>query len=422
MKQRTLPIVILVCLAVFSVVYSLLTAHQATFDPHCDHSSLRTNQWGTKALRELLQSTGLRVQTLGEPWTSLGPEVRLLWVLDPQVVATEGETVALLQWVRQGGTLIVAPDPRPVNRGLSPGSAEADVRLLTALGYLAVDSGPRGKPIEVGPSKDPLLREVRRLEVQNWRLKANPQASEVESALAAAHRHKDRRTPPPRRLLTARSEALIADDRGVLMTRLRHGKGQVLLLADADLVANHDLRRADNVVLAANLSFAAPDATVWFDEYHHRRTAESTPLSGLDTSAPRRTILAALLALGLYLLGRTVRFGTAIPVTQPSGRSAVEYVQAFAALYRRAGHRDAAAKMIASHFRSRLARAGGARPDDRADRLAEAVAARNPNLDAGEVLAVLHELADTSRLDDNRFLSLARHVAHLEQELTTRDL
>ncbi|MEN6344210.1 MAG: DUF4350 domain-containing protein [Armatimonadia bacterium] len=422
MKPRTLPIVIVVCLVVFSVVYSLLTAHQATFDPYCDHSSLRTNQWGTKALRELLQSTGLRVQTLGEPWTSLGPEVRLLWVLDPQLVATEGEVLALLQWVRQGGTLIVAPDARPANRGMNPGSAEADLRLLAALGYLAVDTGPRDKPVEVGRGKDPLLREVRRLEVQGWRLRANPEATEVQSALNAVRFQKDRRSTLPRRLLTARSEVLVADDRGVLMARLRHGRGQVLLLSDADLVANRDLPRADNVVLAANLSFAAPDATVWFDEYHHRRRADSTPLSGLDTSAPRRAILAALFALGLYLLGRTVRFGTAIPVTQPSGRSAVEYVQAFAALYRRAGHRTAAAEMIASHFRSRLARAGGARPDDRPERLAEAVAARNPNLDPGEVLALLHELADTSRLDDNRFLSLTRHVAHLEQELTTRDL
>jgi len=79
------------------------------FDPVRDHSSERTNPWGTKAYRELLERCGLETATWDRPLTELTGSVKLLMLFDPQRPITEEEQERLLAWVRAGGRLVLAP-------------------------------------------------------------------------------------------------------------------------------------------------------------------------------------------------------------------------------------------------------------------------------------------------------------------------
>ncbi len=115
-------VVLLVSVTVFTLVYAYNASRTPSWDPICDHSSRRTNEWGTKAFRELLEESGVRTGTWGAPLTELSPEVQQLWIINPQRAVSETEVERLVAWVAEGGRAIIAPDPRNCGRGLAGGA------------------------------------------------------------------------------------------------------------------------------------------------------------------------------------------------------------------------------------------------------------------------------------------------------------
>ena len=419
MNRLRVLLVIAVCLVVFTALQMHNLSRSPTWDPVCDHASFRTNEWGTKALRELLGKSGLATKTWGAPWTQLSDQVQQLWIINPQRPPTERDTEALLKWVAAGGMAVVLPDPRPEQRGLSVLDREdANETLLWRLGRQAIEAGA---PERLVPTRggDPLLRDVNRLLV--------PAGARLQPADPEAPPAPEDHTPPgepPRPMLApGAGRIIVQDDGGVIALRIAHGRGSIVLLCDADMVSNSRIATADNVILAANVAFAAGGAPVWFDEYHHgvrERVSEA-----LDATAPTRAIWAALAALALFFAGKLQRFGRPVPADPPPRRAALEHVRAFASLYRRAGHGQAALGKTVARFRRRLATVAMVPADAPDERLAGAVARRRPQVNERRLAALLGRcraaLERRPPVPDVELLDLTRAICDMEQELGSHD-
>jgi hypothetical protein len=108
------------------------------------------------------------------------------------------------------------------------------------------------------------------------------------------------------------------------------GRGEVLLLASPAMLANAAIGDADQLSLWVRLAARGPIA---FDERWLRPAAAGAPLR-----LPLLAGLQALLAAGLLLLGLGRRHGAVrAPAGPASRRTARDYLEALAALARRAG-------------------------------------------------------------------------------------
>lgn len=419
MNRLRVVLVIAACLVVFTALHMHTLSRAPTWDPICDHASFRTNEWGTKAFRELLGRSGLETKTWGAPWTRLSPQVRQLWIINPQRTPSERDTEALLEWVAAGGMAVMLPDPRREQRGAGYhlGKVSNDI-LLWRLG-LRVGEGAAPDRLVPTRGSDPLLRDVNRVLVPapERLLPAHPEAPPATDP-------PDHPEDPQHPLLPSGAGHVVLEDKGgPIALRITHGRGSIVLLCDADIVANGRIAGADNVILAANAAFAAGGAAVWFDEYHHGvRERVGEPL---DATAPRRALWAAFFALALFVVGRLQRFGRPVPADPPPRRSALEHVRAFASLYRRAGHGQVALGKTVSRFRRRLAATAMVPADAADDRLAAAVTRRRPQLDERRLTALLQRCRATlerrSRVSDAELLELTRAVSAMEQELESHD-
>ncbi len=413
MNRLTVLVVVVVAALCFSLMAIYTSSRSPSSDPNADHASHRTNEWGVKALRELLGRAGLKTADWSKPFGELGDERGVLWVFDPQAEIGTEEIRGLLAWVARGNRAIIVPDPADSVRGATFPNAGPDRSLLAALGWGAAQSGaPMPERVHVQPT-DPFCRDVGQLHLPRaWRLQdGSAQAVEAET--------QQRLDEAPTLWRVAGKEGSPIIAAGTV------GQGELVVLCDADMLANSSIGEADNVVLAANLSFGGPGDQVYFDEGHRARTPAAMGKK-LDRSAPDRAIGALILIFAAFFAGRMFRFGGIVPSPLPPRRSAVEYVRAFATVYQRAGRPRAALDMAFTQFQSRLAIAAVVSPTLEPDALARAVARRRPAIDPDELETLLRDcraaLEPGSHLHDADLLRLVRNIARFEQELTPHDL
>lgn len=413
MNRFTVLVVVVVAVLCFSLTATYMSSRTPRQDLNADHASHRTNEWGVKALRELLARAGLQTSDWSKPFGELGNERGVLWVFDPQEEINRDEIRGMLAWVARGNRAIIVPDPADSVRGATLPNAGPDRSLLAALGWSAAQSGaPIPERVHVQPT-DPFCRDVRQLHLpRGWRL----QDDSLRPAQGGTQQRLEE-VPSLWRLVGKPGSPVLAV--GSI------GQGELVVLCDADMLANASIGEADNVVLAANLSFGGPGDRVFFDEGHRER-APAAASKKLDRSAPDRAVWTLILILAAFIAGRVIRFGGIVPSPLPPRRSAVEYVRAFATVYQRAGRPRAALEMAFSHFQSRLAIACAVSPTLEPDALVRAVARRRPAIDPDELETLLREcraaLEPGSHLHDADLLRLVRQISRFEQELTPHDL
>lgn len=403
----------------FTGLALVLGQRSFNLDPVRDHAVTRTNPWGTKALAELCRASGLKVAVIKRPLTSLGPAERVLCFFDPSRPPDNDDLRAMVDWVEAGGTLLLGIHANVEHNLLSfnPLGAGADELLLAAVGLAAEAKGPAETVLR--PVSDrPELREVATVAVPGpYRLR--PVSREE---LARRRRQVPGELPPHalRSLVTVRWEPLLSDQGGWVAARARHGQGQMIALAEVELLANKHLAAADNVVLAANLLFTPGASTVHFYERLHLSTGgRSEEAAELDPSRGYWALAAALLALGLYLMGVGRRFGAAVPLAVRPRRSSLEFVEALADLYRRAEARGAVCEVLHHSFRQRLALLAGVPADLPAEELAAAAARRRPEVSEAQLAGLLKRLQAGTQTppDEEHLLQLGRLVAAYEEAL-----
>ncbi len=424
MRHLRLVLVIVGLVVFFTLLMAYLTSRSPTYDLTADHASFRTNEWGTKALRELCKRNELTVQTYRRPWDEFAaPERAVMCVFDPNFGPQKQGIKALVEWVRGGGHLLLAVNTASA-LGFNPMYEHLDANHVM-LGYLGLLTKPLGKYGEtvavrsVVPS--PVAHQVTRLLVKSPARLVAAQSPEDIQQHWGNRVGDDQKLPKITPLAFDERVALLADEAGVLVMRLKLGTGLIDVISDADILGNGQIGEADNAVLAMNLIYTrGTPTTVYFDEYHHGRRTRPFADERLPGAAIFPAIWAALICLFLYLTGSFWRFGRPVPLTPEPRRSLAEHIQAFAGLYDGAQATGAAITMIAQRFHSRLAQLTGLGPAASAQDLATA-AARTADIDILALTRLLTELqaidADT-RLSQSEMLHLAQRIAYFEEALT----
>jgi hypothetical protein len=153
----------------------------------------------------------------------------------------------------------------------------------------------------------------------------------------------------------------IHDQPGAVL--LRRGEGRVLVLADPSpltrlgLVRSDGVPRDDNALLLANV--AALDSTggeVFFDEYHHGLRAPSGFWTYISYYREHLFFVPLLVLLGAATWAGAVRLGPARAEPRPPRADAVAYASALARLYQRAGANRLLARTLVRGFLDGLTR------------------------------------------------------------------
>ena len=398
--------------AIFVGVFLVLLPSLLGRDAVRDHSALRKNLWGCAALAELCRRAdpALRVEVLTRPLNDLSRVRGLLLILDPERPFTSSELREVVRWVEAGGVLVVAIEgPWDDPAAWGPSGAPGYLDLTTALGLAVVDTETRRA--EATPARGSAFAEgVRRVAIHT-RYVVAPLTQDRAEALVT--HGADDVTPE-----------LVADGQPIMVS-FRHGRGQVLFSSDAEMFANAMLGKEDNVQFAANLLWGrAEGGAVYFDEVHHGSGVGAAAGSVPDRAPLDRALFVAAVGIGVFLVGRSIRFGAPVPVFDSRRRTAMEYVEALAGLFRRGQANQWALEKIVLAFRHRLAPGVGLPPTAEAGSLAAALAERR-GLPPAETLALLsdvEEAVDRAPVGGRRLAELVARMTGLEERANARPL
>jgi hypothetical protein len=326
-----------------------------------------TSERGAQALYEWVGRMGYQPQRLEYREYQPDPEAAALVVLSPSVAITPEEASLTLDWVEQGGTLILADDTSGLFGSGNALLAELKVDIAPYTGTITIERAGTLQP-------------------------ALDQPAVAEAAVQAG-----------RRLVPRRDDyaALIGTPTDLIIAGIRHGEGYVYISATAYPFTNEGLREEQNARLVLNMLRRIPaGGRVLFDEFHHGyMRPPSSAGAALGTPWGWAGAYAALVvAIYLILSGR--RFGRPVPLREEvRRRSSAEYVESIADLLLRGGKRGYMLRHYHTAFKRRLARPYGI----------------NPALDDTEFV---RELARARMVDETHLLSL---LSRLRSERATEE-
>lgn len=391
-----------------------------------DYSTLNTNRWGMQGLYEVCQRLELPTVRIGCRFQKgfVRPGEVLL-ILNAQVVPTVAEYEALWEAVYAGAQLIVAVSGEPGDSldgaGYGPGGGPtqqmATPLTLAYLGLVLTPSGRMGLihlPPEArrGPAAN-----VEELQMpSSYRLDRMVNSNRIER-LAQVVLDEDRPVPPL--LREARYQVIAQDEEGIIVAGFRLGKGRVYAVSEGELFSNEQLGEADNAVLALNLITANDrPSRVLFDEYHHGIILSTTPPPDLNYPAFGAAMWLAFAALAIFTLGHLWRWGRPRGSQEPPRRSVLEYVGAFAALYREGRAGGAVIRRVGEDFRRRLTERLHLPIRASDQELVRAVADRGGQ--AGRLEALLQRcqaVSEDDRVGEREVFQFVQQVSDMEEAL-----
>lgn len=304
-------------------------------------SSFRTTPDGVAALARGIERLGRPTAQRITPLVAADPVRGTIALLEPPLVPSPREVRALLDMVREGGTLIYAPPHRFDQTG-----RPAATPLMDSLG------------VTLRPRRGRELLSDRSLANPRWRPHAL--TAGLPPPFPPVHGVRVRGRPAPDSSGADRVERLLAAEgpQGVEWTgaaALALGEGRVVVFSEARALANERVANNPLAVLAvrAVLAHTAPADTVFFDEFHQGVRGERTRAEVLGDfflgSPGGRTLLHLIAVCLLVLACAGVRFGAPAPAVAPPDRerrSPLEHVSALGDLYRKAGAANTAALLL----------------------------------------------------------------------------
>jgi hypothetical protein len=333
--MRTRQFLVWGLLVVGIVVAAVVGSQRADQGLPLDPTSPRPS--GTKALVDTLRDLGVDVSVSSELPTGSGSALLLADDL------TEDRRAELLEWVNDGGTLVVADPSSPV----TPMEPAGD----TSIGFVEAQLEPR--------CALPAVRDVGR----------------VSAPGAVVFR-----VPPG-------AQACFPRDQGSWLVAVPKGAGTVVRLGGASAVLNREIGKADNAVLMVDLLAPGPGAAVTVLR-PPKPGGGSKGLGALIAPRVKLALLQLLIAFLLLALWRSRRLGR--PVTEPTAVRirGSELVVAVGNLLQRARHRRQAAALLSGDLRRTLAERLGLPASAPAQQVAETATART-GIQQERVLAAL---------------------------------
>jgi Domain of unknown function (DUF4350) len=285
---------------------------------------------GAQAFYEWASRMGYRPNRLEYRSYTIDEQTDALVILSPSKAIEPEEAQTVLDWVGQGGTLILADDTSNLLGADNALLSAIDVRIDVYTGTQVIENAA---PLQ--PALDqPVLKE----------------------ALVQAGRY----------LAPQRDDyvALLGSKEYPLLIGIQQGSGYMYISATSYPFTNQGLREEDNARLVLNMLRRVPrDGVITFDEIHHgylRPPAPTTVVLGSPWGwAGAYTIL--VVALYLILSGR--RFGQPIPLREEvQRRSSSEYVESMADLLQRGSKRSYILQHYYQQYKRRLAKPYGISP------------------------------------------------------------
>jgi hypothetical protein len=329
---------------------------------------------GTKGLVEVLRGLGGRVTvSAGQPGTGTDTALLLSDDLTPQ------RRQGLLDWVRRGGTLVVADPSSGVTRVEPTGS--------TRFGLLDAEIERR--------CAVPALRDAERVAAPGGVVFEIPEGQGAPGNRPHA------------------TQACFPRNDGAWLLVQPLGGGTVVRLGGASALVNQELGEADNAILLASLLVPVEGTAV---------QVLQPPLPGGGTAglgdliAPRVRLALWQLVLAFVLLAlwRARRLGRPVAEPQPVQLPGAELVVAVGNLLQRAKGRGQAAGLLTDDLRRSLAERLGLPPSTPADQVADTVAERTgiPRE------RVLRTLTRTTPRDEAELVALSQAADSIRREVT----
>jgi hypothetical protein len=329
---------------------------------------------GTKGLVEVLRGLGGRVTvSAGQPGTGTDTALLLSDDLTPQ------RRQGLLDWVRRGGTLVVADPSSGVTRVEPTGS--------TRFGLLDAEIERR--------CAVPALRDAERVAAPGGVV------FEIPEGQGAPGNRPDA------------TQACFPRNDGAWLLVQPLGGGTVVRLGGASALVNQELGEADNAILLASLLVPVEGTAV---------QVLQPPLPGGGTAglgdliAPRVRLALWQLVLAFVLLAlwRARRLGRPVAEPQPVQLPGAELVVAVGNLLQRAKGRGQAAGLLTDDLRRSLAERLGLPPSTPADQVADTVAERTgiPRE------RVLRTLTRSTPRDEAELVALSQAADTIRREVT----
>jgi hypothetical protein len=341
-RRRLPPWSLALAMLVLLVLAALVAGPPGTPGPPLDPASTAPD--GLRGVRDLLGSVGVTSEVALEPPHDTSARV----FVPVDLLGTERRD-ALEDWVRRGGTLVVADAASPLH-GLEP----------TGVGLAGI-------------------------------LGATPRRAECDLAAVADVAEVVHAAWTGLELPDGDATACFPTGEGEAWLVVRAlGEGTVVALGSAEPFTNGQLDRADNAVLAAALLGPAPGGELVVVP---RPPVGEGDTGLLDLVAPRVWRGLAVIALGLFLglLWRGRRLGAPVPERLPPVVPAAELARSVAALLQRAHSREGAAAQLRRHARRETADRLGAAPTTSPDALVHLAVTRT---------GVAPDVARTALVDD----------------------
>ncbi|MEO6912786.1 MAG: DUF4350 domain-containing protein [Candidatus Baltobacteraceae bacterium] len=263
--------------------------------PSSTFSSYDTGRNGYRALYELLRAERILADRFERPVGLLDHSVGTLILSSPSAAAPidRNDLVALKQWVRSGGRVVVLDTEYG-----GPGDA--------VLGLPSTQRAPgsnTAQPIFAIP--------------ETYRVRTVRGAFDGSFPFAAA----------------PKAIPLLATSRGIVALEFPLGRGQVVAITDPTIFSNSSLAQSDNARFAYNL-LAGTNGAVAFDERIHGYVRDTSFWEALPQQVHWGIYLLGV-AIGLGLIGANLRFAPAISLARPDERDSSAYISSMATLLAR---------------------------------------------------------------------------------------
>jgi hypothetical protein len=434
MKQKLVIFLILVLLILILVGLNAATYVQKEKMPDTEidanRSTYNSGTTGTQAFYALLSETGRQVIRWREPIDALLTEKKTVPGTFVVVGAvrrefTDTEVKQLLEWVSQGGRLVLIDREPP--KGLMEGSSVWKISLSrqNEPELFGVDPGDQKQMTSGMAAAKPVQPTLFTKSVNAV------QPSRFASAVAFQRNAEiyedsknDHSSPPPENAdnmsvfqapvvhLASREQNLLVD--------VPYGSGQIVFLSDPFIISNGGINMVDNAQLAINV--VTPGyGTIAFEEYHHGYGSNNNRFLQFFAGTPVVAIFLQFAVLATFVLfSQSRRFARALPEKEPDRLSKLEYVSAMAELQQRTRAFDLAIESIYTDFHRRTAKLFGVdnttiKRKDLAAMIAERIKA-----DANEVDWIMFKCEDIIRgepTNRKETLRLSARLRAIENQL-----
>jgi hypothetical protein len=310
-KSRRLETAIVVCSALILLLLSYERQAAQQRGPASLFSTYDSGPNGYRALLTVLRQAGVDVSQFDRRLAVLAPETKTLvlsgYENDPSPnPLNQRDVETLRRFVAGGGRLVVLDSKFAGNKDATPGigsSVAATQNDATALVDNRFTSG----------------------------------VARVAAPIEAVFPFSEREGVP-----------LLANASGVVAVAYAFGKGEVVAVTAPALFGNAYLRRAGNLAFAYDVVSGHGPAA--FDEYVHGYDDDLSFWAALPQSVHVASFVVAAIVL-LAIVGASVPFAPPVPLEPPDERDSSAFVDAMAALMRRAQARRAAVAAFAQNAR-----------------------------------------------------------------------